>query len=102
MRPFASVLNYQIAAAQNPPPGQSSSPPGRCLNKPSALLTATGPLQEELRQFAPTIDGATRVQSFATDNNVEQALLALKKMMQREGVFREMRRAATFATTGGT
>ncbi len=28
---------------------------------------------------------------FVNDNNVEQALKALKKKMQREGVFREMK-----------
>ena len=33
------------------------------------------------------------VQVFVRDNNVEQALRILKKKMQREGVFREMRRA---------
>ena len=32
-----------------------------------------------------------RVQVFVRDNNVDQALRALKKKMQREGVFREMR-----------
>jgi len=31
------------------------------------------------------------VQVFVRDNNVDQALRALKKKMQREGVFREMR-----------
>jgi small subunit ribosomal protein S21 len=32
-----------------------------------------------------------RVQVFVRDNNVDQALRALKKKMQREGVFREMK-----------
>jgi small subunit ribosomal protein S21 len=32
------------------------------------------------------------VQVFVRDNDVEQALRVLKKKMQREGVFREMRR----------
>jgi small subunit ribosomal protein S21 len=32
------------------------------------------------------------VQVFVRDNNVDQALRVLKKKMQREGVFREMRR----------
>lgn len=31
------------------------------------------------------------MQVFVRDNNVEQALRALKKKMQREGVFREMK-----------
>jgi small subunit ribosomal protein S21 len=33
----------------------------------------------------------TLVQVFVRDNNVDQALKALKKKMQREGVFREMK-----------
>ena len=32
------------------------------------------------------------MQVFVRDNNVEQALRVLKKKMQREGVFREMKR----------
>ena len=32
------------------------------------------------------------MQIFVRDNNVEQALRVLKKKMQREGVFREMKR----------
>ena len=33
----------------------------------------------------------TRVQVVVRDNNVDQALRALKKKMQREGIFREMK-----------
>jgi small subunit ribosomal protein S21 len=36
------------------------------------------------------------MQVFVRDNNVEQALRILKKKMQREGVFREMKRAAFY------
>ena len=36
--------------------------------------------------------GETYVQVFVRDNDVEQALRILKRKMQREGVFREMRR----------
>lgn len=32
-----------------------------------------------------------RLQVFVRDNNVDQALRALKKKMQREGIFREMK-----------
>ncbi len=32
------------------------------------------------------------MQVFVRDNNIDQALRALKKKMQREGVFREMKR----------
>src|SRR5438094_961756 len=41
---------------------------------------ATGPQQKE-----------RRVQVLVRDNNVDQALKALKKKMQREGIFREMK-----------
>ncbi len=36
--------------------------------------------------------GRVIVQIFVRDNNVDQALKALKKKMQREGTFREMKR----------
>ncbi len=36
------------------------------------------------------------VQIFVRDNNVDQALKALKKKMQREGTFREMKRRTHF------
>jgi small subunit ribosomal protein S21 len=35
--------------------------------------------------------GMKRVQILVRDNNVDQALRALKKKMQREGIFREMK-----------
>jgi small subunit ribosomal protein S21 len=37
-------------------------------------------------------EGRVIVQIFVRDNNVDQALKALKKKMQREGTFREMKR----------
>jgi small subunit ribosomal protein S21 len=41
---------------------------------------------------APWPDGGQRhVQVLVRDNNVDQALKALKKKMQREGIFREMK-----------
>ena len=38
-----------------------------------------------------SIEEERRVQVFVRDNNVDQALKALKKKMQREGIFREMK-----------
>ncbi len=38
------------------------------------------------------LEEACLVQIVVRDNNVEQALRALKKKMQREGTFREMKR----------
>jgi small subunit ribosomal protein S21 len=37
-----------------------------------------------------------RLQIFVRDNNVDQALRVLKKKMQREGVFREMRQRRSY------
>ena len=39
----------------------------------------------------PDLRGAARLQVLVRDNNVDQALKALKKKMQREGIFREMK-----------
>jgi small subunit ribosomal protein S21 len=44
-----------------------------------------------LRRHAGT-GKESRLQVFVRDNNVDQALRILKKKMQREGVFREMKR----------
>jgi small subunit ribosomal protein S21 len=38
------------------------------------------------------LEGIGFLQIFVRDNNVEQALRVLKKKMQREGVFREIKR----------
>ena len=38
-----------------------------------------------------SIEEERRVQVLVRDNNVDQALKALKKKMQREGIFREMK-----------
>ena len=46
---------------------------------------------------APISDGElTIIQITVRDNNVEQALRALKKKMQREGLFREMKSRTYF------
>jgi small subunit ribosomal protein S21 len=48
-----------------------------------------GPLA--IGAFNRSIEEERRVQVLVRDNNVEQALKVLKKKMQREGVFREMK-----------
>jgi small subunit ribosomal protein S21 len=50
--------------------------------EPSLLLVA---------RPAPDIHKEPRLHVLVRDNNVDQALKALKKKMQREGVFREMK-----------
>ena len=54
--------------------------PSAYANGPSGLAVVHRLIEKELR-----------VQVFVRDNNVDQALKALKKKMQREGVFREMK-----------
>jgi small subunit ribosomal protein S21 len=49
---------------------------------PQTPVPASLPAVKELRQ---------NVQVHVRDNNVDQALRALKKKMQREGIFREMK-----------
>ena len=44
-----------------------------------------------IRSINRSIEERTRVQVLVRDNNVDQALKVLKKKMQREGVFREMK-----------
>ena len=43
-------------------------------------------------QLSAHLEDLVIVQIFVRDNNVDQALKALKKKMQREGSFREMKR----------
>jgi small subunit ribosomal protein S21 len=49
----------------------------------------TGPLRG--LRLIRIISRGRRVQVLVRDNNVDQALKALKKKMQREGIFREMK-----------
>ncbi len=54
------------------------------------ILPARRFIRERLRGGPE--EGLVIVQIFVRDNNVDQALKALKKKMQREGTFREMKR----------
>ena len=58
------------------------SPIDAYANGPNSL--AVGPINR-------LIEKEHHVQVFVRDNNVDQALKALKRKMQREGVFREMK-----------
>ena len=71
---------YPEACASVSPPWTSPAPSGisRALNRTPYADRATG--------------ARVIVQIFVRDNNVDQALKALKKKMQREGSFREMKR----------
>jgi small subunit ribosomal protein S21 len=48
------------------------------------------------RQRAPKTGLDTVLQVLVRDNNVDQALRVLKKKMQREGIFREMRQRKAY------
>jgi small subunit ribosomal protein S21 len=50
----------------------------------ASAFTARQPLSPQVKE--------RQLQVFVRDNNVDQALRVLKKKMQREGVFREMKR----------
>ena len=56
-----------------------------------AFPLAIGPGALALGRFTRPIEEERRVQVLVRDNNVDQALKVLKKKMQREGVFREMK-----------
>jgi small subunit ribosomal protein S21 len=52
---------------------------------------ASGPSALAIGLINRSIEEERRVQVLVRDNNVDQALRVLKKKMQREGVFREMK-----------
>ena len=59
-----------------------------------APIFELGLIESLTSRCATTIGNILQV--FVRDNNVEQALRALKKKMQREGVFREMKRRKAY------
>jgi len=52
-------------------------------------------LQAIARPAALSVKG-NRLEIFVRDNNIDQALKALKRKMQREGIFREMKRRSFY------
>ena len=58
------------------------------LEPPDSIARAIAGL---LKQTRPSHQEGDSVQVLVRDNNVDQALKALKKKMQREGIFREMK-----------
>ena len=65
--------------------------PARLVSSCRLRREAAGGLPPGLKGFTVTDTGRTGVQVLVRDNNVDQALKALKKKMQREGIFREMK-----------
>ena len=64
-------------------PRSSRTKAGQTSLQSKSILAADWPRRIE--------NGKKRVQVLVRDNNVDQALKALKKKMQREGIFREMK-----------
>jgi small subunit ribosomal protein S21 len=86
---LASPAWTSLRASGIPPRSNpKASPPGRHL-----FVRSPPPLQQGQGAERDRSTGErTLVQIFVRDNNVDQALKALKKKMQREGSFREMKR----------
>src|SRR5262245_29783830 len=57
-------------------------------------------VDHDTHDISPGHEGSSTIgqhlQVFVRDNNVDQALRVLKKKMQREGVFREMKRRKAY------
>src|SRR6516165_5088364 len=77
--------DFGYSAARN-----SVAGPNRHHTRCLASIRATVVVQWT-RRFAQLILQGKDVQVLVRDNNVDQALRALKKKLQREGVFREMK-----------
>jgi small subunit ribosomal protein S21 len=66
--------------------------PGSFAISPSTLGAAGSRRTDGyFRPRSDSTHGKARVQVLVRDNNIDQALKALKKKMQREGIFREMK-----------
>jgi small subunit ribosomal protein S21 len=67
-------------------------PWGRMACRRPSASNPKGPVQLEDKAPQGPVEGVRKiVQVLVRDNNVDQALRALKKKMQREGIFREMK-----------
>ena len=87
--PKRSVLNFKVN--QKPMRVSAASFNGCHWHADCAYPFVSGPGPWPLVLSTTPIEEERRVQVLVPDNNVEQALKVLKKKMQREGVFREMK-----------
>jgi small subunit ribosomal protein S21 len=80
--------------------GRKNHPPGRLAHPLEGANRPVSAFEAFRRSFPDAgrgTDGEFKiVQIVVRDNNVDQALKALKKKMQREGLFREMKRRNHF------
>jgi small subunit ribosomal protein S21 len=85
------VRRSLAASRQRPTPAGGGDSAGRVCYLPRfAIVRPAAPERRGGLCFGYGRD--VLVQIFVRDNNVDQALKALKKKMQREGTFREMKR----------
>jgi len=59
--------------------------------RPEFLELWTGQMPSAITRHLQKPDRSLLLQIIVRDNNIDQALKALKKKMQREGIFREMK-----------
>ena len=82
-------------------PNYSDKGGGPCYSgvEPRAPSSAILELRRSIGRLTPTV-GQRQIgdilQVLVRDNNIEQALKFLKKKMQREGIFREMKRRSAY------
>ena len=77
-----------VARKRGKPPAAVDFLAGRWMEAPNGgVVSARFSIPIEAKSFQKE----RRVQVLVRDNNVDQALKALKKKMQREGIFREMK-----------
>jgi small subunit ribosomal protein S21 len=87
LRPFDTGLNADRSTAKARSPPQAMPPEADVV--PLKKTQAFQGFRNGDNQFKEC--DRTRMQIIVRDNNVEQALRALKKKLQREGVYREMK-----------
>ena len=83
-RPAQIAWTFNRRSANAARPGINSSAPSGPLAGTPIHAYGLGPIRSRARRNI-------RLQVLVRDNNVDQALKALKKKMQREGIFREMK-----------
>ena len=91
------ISDPRLPVMAQPLGGRHNQPAGRASVSLTGALRAFSAFPTSARTPARVTTGEFQiVQIVVRDNNVDQALKALKKKMQREGLFREMKRRNHF------
>ena len=88
------LFRQKTSSAQKPPLEQSQRNSALSRTADLAVQNRLGLLSGQLMQITATLNkkvGENHMQVSVRDNNVDQALRVLKKKLQKEGVFREMK-----------